>query len=180
MRMARVKTRDEILAAAARQFTHVGFKGASLQDIAAEVGCSKATLLYHFPGKDAILAEIMAPAGAELAKLIAHLDTLDDRAVQAAAIDGFVDLVLRYRSEAALIYGGSLDAIDLPAFDGMRPLTKSLCSAFAGRSAQPADLVAAAVILSGICGVVIDKDVDTVASMRSALIGVARTALIPR
>lgn len=179
--MARVKTRDEILAAAARQFTHAGFKATSLQDIAAEVGCSKATLLYHFPGKDAILAELAAPAAAELAKLMAGLDTLDDRVVQAAAIDGFVDLVLRYRSEAALIYNGSLDAIQRPAFDNLRPLTVGLCSAFAGRSAQPADLVAAAVILAGICAIVIDKDVERDdASMRAALIGVARKALIPR
>lgn len=179
--MARVRTRDEILAAAARQFTHAGFKGTSLQDIADEVGCSKATLLYHFPGKDAILAEIMAPAAAELAKLIAHLDTLDDRAVRSAAIDGFVDLVLRYRSEAALIYDGSLEALQQPAFGDLRPLTEGLCFAFAGRSGQPADLVAAAVILSGICAVVIDKDVESDdASMRAALIGVARTALIPR
>jgi AcrR family transcriptional regulator len=179
--MARIKTRDEILAAAARQFTHAGFKGTSLQDIAAEVGCSKATLLYHFPGKDAILAEIVAPAGAELAKLNAQLDTLDARSVQAAAIEGFVDLVLRYRSEAKLIYDGSLDALQLPAFDDLRPLTQGLCSAFAGRSAQPADLVAAAVILSGICSVVIDNDVESDdAGMRAALTAVARTALLPR
>jgi AcrR family transcriptional regulator len=179
--MVRVKTRDEILAAAARQFTHTGFRGTSLQDIADEVGCSKATLLYHFAGKDAILAEILAPAAAELAKLIDHLGTLDDRAVRSAAIDGFVDLVLRYRSEVALIYDGSLDALHLPAFDDLRPLTEALCSAFAGRSVQPADLVAAAVILSGICTVVIDKDVESDdPSMRAALIGVARAALIPR
>jgi AcrR family transcriptional regulator len=179
--MARGRTRNEILAVAARQFAHAGFQGTSLQDIADEVGCSKAALLYHFPGKDAILAEILAPAAAGLAKLMAHLDTLDDRAVRAAAIDGFVDLVLLYRREAALIYNGSLEALELPAFDDLRPLTKGLCLAFAGRSGQPADLVAAAVILSGICSVVIDNDVDSDdASMRAALTGVARTALIPR
>ena len=179
--MVRGKTRDDILAAAAKQFTHAGFKGTSLQEIAAEVGCSKATLLYHFTSKDAILAEIVAPAVAELAELDDHLRTLDGSAVQAAAIEGFVDLVLRYRREAALIYDGSLNALHWPAFAELRPLTDNLCAAVAGPSTEPADGVAAAVILAGICSVVIDSAIDSAdADMRAALIGVARKALLPR
>ena len=56
------RTHGEILAAAARRFAVTGYKGTSLQDIAREVGCSKATVLYHFAGKEALLAELMAPA----------------------------------------------------------------------------------------------------------------------
>jgi AcrR family transcriptional regulator len=174
-RMPRRSTRDEILAVAAAQFAHVGFKGASLQEIAAEVGCSKATLLYHFAGKDAILAALIAPAAQELSALDARLAALDGPELQLAAIEGFVDLVLRYRQEAALIYGDAARFLREPAFAFLRPHIDNLCAALAGRSLEPADCLAAEVLLGGIAGVVIDKAGE---DLREALVAVAKRALI--
>lgn len=173
--MARTSTRDEILAVAATQFAHSGFKGTSLQDIAAEVGCSKATLLYHFAGKDAILAELIAPAAREFADMVAGFAGLDAAAAQAAAIEGFVDMVLRYRREVALIYDGTAQLLQTPAFEHLLPATEDLCTVFAGRSTDPAACLAAEVVLVGIVGVVIDKADD---DLREALVGVAKRALI--
>src|SRR3712207_1163825 len=102
--MARNRTRDDILAVSARLFARDGFKGTSLSDIAAEVGCSKATLLYHFAGKDAILSELLEPAARAAHELDARLTALAPEAAQAAAIEGFVDLLLAYRREVTLIY----------------------------------------------------------------------------
>lgn len=175
--MARIRTRDEIISVAAEQFSRAGFRGTSLQDIAAGVGCSKATLLYHFDSKEAILAAIVAPAVAELAELNARLTTLTPQAARAAAVDGFVDLVLRYRREAALIYYGSLDVLHSPAFADSQPMIETLCEAFAAGSADPADRIAAEVLLAGICSVAIDKPDDEV--LRSALTAVAKRALLP-
>ncbi|MFI5495743.1 TetR/AcrR family transcriptional regulator [Actinoplanes sp. NPDC051859] len=175
--MARISTRDEVLRVAAERFSHFGYKGTSLQDIAAGVGCSKATLLYHFASKDAILAELVAPAARELGELVAQLAALDAAAAQAAAIDGFVELVLRHRREAALIYGGIPQFLQEPAFADLLPHTDALCAAFAGGTDDPAACIAAEVVLSGIVTVVIDEEKDPT-ELRTALVGVARRALI--
>jgi len=175
--MVRTKTRDEIIAVAAEMFSQAGFKGTSLQDIAAGVGCSKATLLYHFDSKEAILAALIAPAAVELATLDARLATLDGLALREAAIDGFVDLVLRYRREAGLIYHGSLEVLWTPAFADLRPLVDNLCASFAAGSADPADQIAGEVLLAGISSVAIGSPVDD-AVLRSALVAVAKRALL--
>lgn len=178
-RMIRTRTRDEILAVAAGLFAHAGFKGTSLQDIAADVGCSKATLLYHFASKEAILAELIAPAAREWAESDARLCALDPATAQVAAIDSFVDLVLRYRREVALIYDGSLSALESPAFADLGPLTDNLCAFVARQPTDPADYIAAKVILAGICAVAIDETNDQPdEDLRLALVAVAKRALI--
>ncbi|WP_203718055.1 TetR/AcrR family transcriptional regulator [Asanoa siamensis] len=176
--MVRIRTRDEILRVAAELFTRYGFKGTSLHDIAAEVGCSKATLLYHFAHKDAILLALIEPARQSLIDLVARLAGVDDKGVRDAAIEGFVDLVLRYRREVALIYDVTPQFLQEPAFDRVRELTDALVAGFAGRSADLADQTAAKVLLAGIAAVVIDDKRDE-GELRPALVVVARRALIP-
>jgi AcrR family transcriptional regulator len=176
--MARPKTRDEILRVATERFTRDGFKGASLHDIAAEVGVSKGTLLYHFSSKEAILTALIAPALADLTAMVAHLRGLDDDAVQPAAIDGFVDLVLRYRHEVALMYDLMPQFLQNDFFAPVRPLTEYLCAAVAGRSPDPAADLAARVVLGGIAAVVID-DPREPDELQPILTGIARRALIP-
>ena len=92
--MVRASTRDDILSAAAGLFATGGYKGTSLQDIAAAVGCSKATLLYHFATKEMILATLVAPPVRELATLTESLTGQPAAVAQSKAIEGFVDLVL--------------------------------------------------------------------------------------
>ena len=174
--MVRTRTRDEIIAVAAELFSRIGFKGTSLQDIADEVGCSKATLLYHFDSKEAILAALIAPAAAELAELDARLAALTGEAARAAAIDGFVDLVLRYSREAGLIYHGSLDVLHTPAFADLQPMIDNLCTACAAGSEDPTDRIAAEIVLAGISSIAIDR--PDAAVLRSTLIEVAKRALL--
>ena len=176
--MTRNRTREDILAAAAQLFARSGFKGTSLHDIAVAVGCSKATLLYHFAGKDALLLALVEPAVEDLRTLDGRLSTLTGEDARTAAIDGFVDLVLRYRQQISLAYD-SLQVTEIPRFPGMADLTERLVRAFAGQSADPVDDIAARVVLSGICTVVIEHPDSGGTDLRDALTRVADRVLAP-
>jgi AcrR family transcriptional regulator len=76
-----VKTKTEakrraILQAAAEVFGEVGFERASMSEIRARVGGSKATLYNYFPSKEKLFFEVMYQATeSELVKITASLDS---------------------------------------------------------------------------------------------------------
>ncbi len=53
------RNRATILEAALQVFSTHGFRGTSIDQIAAEAGLSKQNVLYYYPSKDAIYAELM-------------------------------------------------------------------------------------------------------------------------
>ncbi|MER7458631.1 TetR/AcrR family transcriptional regulator [Micromonospora sp. NPDC126480] len=180
--MARVvpETHGEILAAAGRRFALTGYRGTSLQEIARDVGCSKAAVLYHFANKEAILTELMA-------RPIAVLRELDERIVAASgpaeaqrvAAEGFVDLAVRFRREIALLRGEFAELLQEPAFVHIQQISERLIDAFAGHSERPAARIAALVVLAGIaetCGKFVDVPDG---ELRPALLALVRRALEP-
>ncbi|MEU6428666.1 helix-turn-helix domain-containing protein [Microbispora sp. NPDC046973] len=150
--MARSATtmRADILDSALRLFAAHGFRGTSLQDIATDAGCSKASLLYHFTNKDAILTELLAPVGPEFAELEGRLAALDGEEAARAAVAGLVDLSLRFRLQVKILLQ-DVDALicrpELPDVDG---LTERLTDALSGRSAAPQARVWAWMAMLGI------------------------------
>ncbi|GAA2343742.1 TetR/AcrR family transcriptional regulator [Dactylosporangium salmoneum] len=181
--MVRSSTRDEILGAAARLFATTGYKGTSLHDIAVEVGCSKAALLYHFDSKEAILTELCAPAIAELEQLHARLDGLDDATARTAAIEGFVGLSMRYRKEIQVIYGDLPGLLQQPAFQRVHLMTQKVCKILAGTSGSPTSVIAAKLVLAGIPAIAfgIDQELHDYSDeeLRAALVEAATRALAP-
>jgi len=177
--MARSNTRDEILSAATRQFAAAGFKGTSLHDIAVEVGCSKAALLYHFDSKEAILTEMCAPAIAELAELDARLERLDPPAARKTAVEGFVELCMRYRKEIQVIYGDLPALLQQPAFEKVHLMTQRLHESLAGGSGAPAAHIAAKLVLAGIPATAFASIEYDDADLRAALIAAANRVLQP-
>ena len=164
---------------AARLFATDGYKGTSLQDIAATVGCSKATLLYHFATKEMILATLLAPPVRELVTLTEQLAGLPAAAAQNRAIEGFVDLVLTYRREIALIFHDLTFLFNEASFADLRDLTDVLGSALAGGASDPAAQVTAKVMMAGIALITVDPVESEGVDLRSVLVDVARRALAP-
>ena len=67
--------RQEILKAAAEVFREVGYERATMSDIRARIGGSKATLYNYFPSKESLLLEVMHHARElELQAAVAALD----------------------------------------------------------------------------------------------------------
>lgn len=54
-----IKRREQIVAAAAKAFAEKGYSGASLRQIAADVGLSPAALLRHFENKEDLLTAVL-------------------------------------------------------------------------------------------------------------------------
>ena len=67
--MAR-RTRQNILDVAGNLFGHRGFDAVSLDQIAAEVGVAKQTLLYWFASKDELIQEVLSETAIELTLVV--------------------------------------------------------------------------------------------------------------
>ncbi len=120
-------TRDQILDAALACFAHSGYSATSLNDIAAEVGIRRPSLLHHFASKEALYGEVferlLSDWFARLAEAIESTATGWPKVEQVlrAGFGYFADnpsYVTLMRREA--IDGGSHLGIDLAAV--LRPM----------------------------------------------------------
>lgn len=176
-RFTRPDTHEEILAAASRRFAVTGFKGTSLHDIASEVGCSKATLLYHFQTKEAILVELLAPAIVALEALDARLVGLAPEAAQKVAVEGFVALAVGFRREISVLRGDIPELLERPAFARIKDITDRLAIAVAGDAPQPHARLAALMVLAGVPAICVEAADIADAELTTDLIRIASQAL---
>ncbi|MFN6119047.1 MAG: TetR/AcrR family transcriptional regulator [Actinomycetes bacterium] len=124
---ARPSTRDRILVVATDLFGRRGFDAVSLDQIAAEVGVAKPTMLYWFPSKDELLQAVLVQAANELIVVV-------EAAVRASGddpldrVDAVVRAVFRPAVRRPALLGLIRDVGRLPApvastlTDQLRPL----------------------------------------------------------
>ena len=93
-----------LLQSALRQFSQVGFDGASLQRIAADAGLSKSSVLYHFGSKEALLDAALRPAVEDLRVLVDEMIALADDAAREAFLVRFVDYLFEHRLAIQVIF----------------------------------------------------------------------------
>jgi AcrR family transcriptional regulator len=114
-----VSTRDRILEAAAGRFGIRGVDAVSLDEIAAEVGVRKQTVLYWFPSKEELVDGVLEVTAADLALVI-------DAAVQAspdeplARIDAVVTAVFRLAVRRPALLGLVRELSRLPPVQATR------------------------------------------------------------
>lgn len=87
-------TRGRILESATSLYGTRGFDAVSLDQIAADVGVAKQTLLYWFPSRDELLHEVLAGAAAELVVVIeAAIRSAEDDPLE--RIEAVIEAVFR-------------------------------------------------------------------------------------
>jgi AcrR family transcriptional regulator len=95
--------RDEILDAAASCFAQLSYPAASMQEVAARLGTSKARIYHYYESKDALLFDLLDRYTQRLLALIGETEALaqrkklDDKAALHALIEAFL---IEYESSA--------------------------------------------------------------------------------
>ena len=196
--MAR-RTRQNILDVAGNLFGHRGFDAVSLDQIAAEVGVAKQTLLYWFASKDELIQEVLSETAIELTLVVeAAIRSAPDDPLD--RMEAVVKAVFRPAVRRPSLLGLVREISRLPSesserlTDSLRPMVERAVSWMraemdAGRlrRADPALIVALAyATVTGIATepealrvVGWNADIVGLRRLRDELIGFLRAALAP-
>lgn len=122
---SKAETRARLLLAAREVFVDSGYRGATLDAIAARAGFTKGALYWHFPNKQALFFALVADSiEANFACIEAILDKHgDDPDVLRAAVGAYVDAI--DEGESLPIFGVELE-IEARADESFRALHRKM------------------------------------------------------
>ena len=147
-----------LLTAALRQFSAVGFDGASLQKIADEAGMSKSSVLYHFGSKEALLDAALRPAVDDLRPLLEALGGITDEASQRGFLERFVDYLYEHRLAVAVLINHGQALAGHAVIDEADALVRALSDRLSPAGSHDRDTVRFGVALAGAAFVLVAAD----------------------
>lgn len=175
---APLDTRARILDTALELFSEHGFDGTTLQQIADQLGFTKAALYYHFRSKDDLLTALVAPAISGLDELLdAHERQPNTPGARRRFIEDYVDYLLGQRRLIAYM-SSDLAILAHPALAigsvGRRALLEQR---LAGDGPDFNDQVRVTMAFRGVAGAIAQyPDADTT-ELRNALLDAVRALL---
>lgn len=128
----RERTRREIEQEAIRLFGTKGYVATSLQDIASAVGCSKATVLYHFNDKAGVLASVLEPPANRLSALVAEAATQPPDEAQQQTMTSFIELAVEARGLISVLNDIVPILGEMPEFSGLLAAGEQMIRLLAG------------------------------------------------
>lgn len=170
-------TRDTLVQAALERFARYGYLGSSIQQIAADVGTSKSSVLYHFDSKEALLEAAMAPALDALAQLMASLPEHrgDKVAAAPALVTGFVDALMAHSAAVSIFISQRGALQDVPVIQRGNGLVDAIAGTLLTEAPSTRVLTRLSIGLAGVAFILGESRQDThdhpdPAEMREVLI----------
>jgi len=119
------QTRQRIIDTARRMFAEHGYDATTLQQIADEMGVTKAAVYYYFRTKAEIFREIVVPEFRAMNDLLDRVETVRSRSERVKlVITGLVDMLMAQRAALAILQANpSIDIridSDNGSFEAMR------------------------------------------------------------
>jgi AcrR family transcriptional regulator len=154
---ARGFARERVLEAAFDLFAQYGVRGTSIQMIAARLGVTKASVYYQFQSKDDIVLAVAQPIFDDLAHIQRIAEMLPTpEARRDVALSGVIDLVIRHRQMANVIYGDPAMNELINTHPDLRHTVDSFTELLLGAQRSCSDLVAMTLLTAGIYGCAAD------------------------
>ncbi len=157
---ARGFARGRVVEAALELFAQHGVRGTSIQMIAARLGVTKASVYYQFQTKDEIALAVAKPIFDDLAHIQRIADMLPTpEARRDVALSGIIDLAIRHRQVANVIYGDPAMNELFNTHPHLRDTVESFTDLLLGPESTKSDLVAMTLLTAGIYGCTADARV---------------------
>jgi AcrR family transcriptional regulator len=172
-------SRQRFIEAAVRLFARHSFAGTSLQMIADEVGVTKSAVHHHFRTREELMTAVIEPLHEDLRVEVEAAEALRGRHARAERmLNGFVDLVVRYRTLVPLLAGDPGTVETLRTNATMSDLVERHIKLFADLEPGPGGYIKANVTLAGIaCGLSPRVDELDDATLRRHLVDAGRRTL---
>jgi AcrR family transcriptional regulator len=153
VRRKRGDGREQLLETALRLFGRDGVEATSLQDIADEMGVTKAGVYYHFKTKDEIVLGVVEPVFARLDAILTRAEAHRARSARIEEfVIGLVDLVLDSRIRFSALMGDPYVAKLIEQHPNLITWWHRIRMIVAGPDPDPATMVPLLIFLTGLGG----------------------------